>query len=458
MPETKKYYHNLDVDNNKVINPLLNPLTTVQRTAVGTLLGPLDEGYVCFDTTLNQQYFWDGAAWIVPTGIVAWGSITGTITAQTDLTAYLAANYYPLLSNPANYIDLTDLSAGTGISYNNLTGVITNSAPDQVVALTASTGISVTGTYPNFTITNTSPSSGGTVTGSGTTNYISKWSSSTALTNSVIYDTGTNVIVGNNVDAGYKFDVVGGNTRLGTTTSNTLTIGNGMLFDYSSTRSRIYTTNGINITSALTSGSKILIGTIGGNSNVTGSYEAEHALGDISQTSGTYVNTIVSGRLLHSSGASIYNFLSVSPTLQTSVGGTYTGTVRGFYYNPTTVNVFGGTNIAFENTSGDIIHGNLAGGGTQMVTVDNTGKLGTTTIPTGSVTSVTATAPLTSSGGTTPNISTSMATNRLIGRTTAGTGVMEEISVGTGLSLSGGTLSATAQVPGFEQHFLLMGA
>jgi len=41
---------------------------------------------------------------------------------------------------------------------------ITNTAPDQTVALTASTGISVTGTYPNFTITNTSPSSGGTVT------------------------------------------------------------------------------------------------------------------------------------------------------------------------------------------------------------------------------------------------------------------------------------------------------
>ena len=56
------------------------------------------------------------------------------------------------------------LSGSTGISYNNTTGVITNSAPDQVVALTASTGISVTGTYPNFTITNTSPSSGGTVT------------------------------------------------------------------------------------------------------------------------------------------------------------------------------------------------------------------------------------------------------------------------------------------------------
>ena len=63
--------------------------------------------------------------------------------------------------------------------------------------------------------------------------------------------------------------------------------------------------------------------------------------------------------------------------------------------------------------------------------------------PTTDVTDVTATAPIVSSGGTTPNISTSMNTNKLIGRSTAGTGVMEEISTGTGLSLSGGTLTNT---------------
>lgn len=57
------------------------------------------------------------------------------------------------------------------------------------------------------------------------------------------------------------------------------------------------------------------------------------------------------------------------------------------------------------------------------------------------VSGVSATAPITSSGGASPTISTSMATNRLIGRTTAGTGVMEEISVGTGLTLSAGSLS-----------------
>jgi hypothetical protein len=76
---------------------------------------------------------------------------------------------------------------------------------------------------------------------------------------------------------------------------------------------------------------------------------------------------------------------------------------------------------------------------------------------TGFVTGVSATGPITSSGGTTPTISTSMSTSRLIGRTTAGTGVMEEISVGSGLSLSGTTLSATTQVVGYEMNFLLMG-
>lgn len=69
--------------------------------------------------------------------------------------------------------------------------------------------------------------------------------------------------------------------------------------------------------------------------------------------------------------------------------------------------------------------------------------IATTADLTSGITSVGATAPITSSGGTTPNISTSMSTNKLIGRSTAGTGVMEEISIGSGLTLSGGTLSTS---------------
>jgi hypothetical protein len=34
-----------------------------------------------------------------PVGSVAWGSITGTITAQTDLILYLSTNYVPVTRN-----------------------------------------------------------------------------------------------------------------------------------------------------------------------------------------------------------------------------------------------------------------------------------------------------------------------------------------------------------------------
>jgi hypothetical protein len=62
----------------------------------------------------------------------------------------------------------------------------------------------------------------------------------------------------------------------------------------------------------------------------------------------------------------------------------------------------------------------------------------------GSVDSVSATPPITSSGGSNPIISTSMNTNKIIGRSNAGVGVMEEITVGDGLTLSGNVLTNTA--------------
>lgn len=65
----------------------------------------------------------------------------------------------------------------------------------------------------------------------------------------------------------------------------------------------------------------------------------------------------------------------------------------------------------------------------------------------GTVSSITATLPIAVSPDpitTTGTVTSSMATNKLIGRYTAGTGVMQEITIGSGLTLSGGgTLSAS---------------
>lgn len=56
----------------------------------------------------------------------------------------------------------TTYTAGTGVSITD--GVIANTAPDQTVTITNGTGVTVSGTYPNFTVTNTSPDQAVTLT------------------------------------------------------------------------------------------------------------------------------------------------------------------------------------------------------------------------------------------------------------------------------------------------------
>lgn len=74
----------------------------------------------------------------------------------------------------------TVYTSGTGISVSNNT--ITNTSPDQVVTLTSGGATSVTGTYPNFTISSTDNNSGGTVT---------SVSAGTGLNGGTITSTGT---------------------------------------------------------------------------------------------------------------------------------------------------------------------------------------------------------------------------------------------------------------------------
>jgi hypothetical protein len=114
-------------------------------------------------------------------------AITGTTITATSFVGSGAS-----LTNVVN-----SLTASTGISVSGSTGAVTvtNTAPDQTVVLTAGTGISTSGTYPNFTITNTSPSSGGTVTsitaGTGLTGGTITTSGTIAIDSTVVTTTGS---------------------------------------------------------------------------------------------------------------------------------------------------------------------------------------------------------------------------------------------------------------------------
>lgn len=125
-------------------------------------------------TNLDGITDWQIGDWLMFNGTV-WqkldqSNLVTSVNSQTGAVVLTTTN----ISEGTNlyYLDSRArqaLSAGTGISYDNSTGVITNSAPDQTVALTAGTGISTTGTYPNFTIANTAPDQTVSLTGAGTT-------------------------------------------------------------------------------------------------------------------------------------------------------------------------------------------------------------------------------------------------------------------------------------------------
>jgi len=96
-----------------------------------------------------------------------------------------------LIGNTAGSLVKSTLTASTGISIANGNGSIsiTNTAPDQTVALTGGTGISTSGTYPNFTITNDSPNQATPAAGSSGQLQYNDGSNGFAATSDMVYTT-----------------------------------------------------------------------------------------------------------------------------------------------------------------------------------------------------------------------------------------------------------------------------
>ena len=162
-------------------------------------------------------------------------------------------------------------------------------------------------------------------------------------------------------------------------------------------------------------------------------------------------------QLLVSTGVEQYASFALFPV---------TGSANVIYIDMANLKPYVWDGAAYESIGGDVVWGGITGTlaaqtdlqsaldakfddptGTTAEYIRGDGTLATfPTITSGTVTSVGTTGlisggPITSSG----TITTAMATNKLVGRYSASTGIMEEISVGSGLTLTGaGVLNNTA--------------
>jgi hypothetical protein len=398
---TKGYYYVVSVAGNTNLNGITDWLIGDWAVYNGTVWQKVDNTETV--TSVNGQ---TGAVVLTTTNVAE-----GTNLYYTDARARAA------------------ISAGTGISYDNTTGVVTNAAPDQTVALTDGTAIDVTGTYPNFTINNTAPDQIVALTGAGTTTISGTYPNFTitsadskvgdvvgpasATDNAIArYDTTTGKLIQNSL---VIVDDTGSVTGVNAITAQSLTVNNNATLGSSNTdsldvRARISsdldpeTNNAKDIGS---SGRNWRDGFFGRtvhtvNLELTGTASFDGAQG-------------TSGQVLTSAGT------GNTPTWTTPTTGTVTSVDA---TAGTGISVSGGPittsgSLTITNTAPDQVV-SLTGAGTTSIsgtypnfTVTSNDQF------TGTVTAVTGTAPVVSSGGNTPAISMAAATGSVDGYLTS---------------------------------------
>jgi len=287
--------------------------------------------------------------------------------------------------NPLGTVTSVAASGGTGISVSGSpittsgTLTITNTAPDQTVAIASGTGISVTGTYPSFTVTNTSPSLGGDVVGpaSATDNAIAR------------FDTTTGKLLQNSVVTVSDAGAATGFTTLAASTSVTTPI--------------VQASNSGGLALKNSGGTtQMSVGAGGGDNmsiNVSTNLNGTNAQIDISPTGTGHVHIKPTG----------VNSVEIAPTFVGEMDNITIGSITPAAGSFTNLSVTGTTSFdGSQGTSG------------QVLTSAGIGATPTWTTPTtGTVTSVTGTSPVVSSGGATPAISMPAATASVNGYLTS---------------------------------------
>lgn len=191
-------------DNNDILQ--YKTATSLWTKVAGTTTN-IAEGTNLYYTDARSR-----AALSFTAGSGAYNSTTGVITIPTNTNQ---------LTNGAAFITLASLSAGAGISYNNTTGVIASTITQYTDALAraaislTTTGTSGAATYnsttgvlniPQYQTALTNP-----VTGTGTNNYIAKFTTTgSTIGNSPIFDDSGKIGIGTATpDASFKLTISG---------------------------------------------------------------------------------------------------------------------------------------------------------------------------------------------------------------------------------------------------------
>ena len=114
----------------------LNPTSTLHVKGYGNTSGTR--------SFLAENSAGTDALWALDNSTVG---IAGTGGTATSITGRDASNI------------ITNVTIGTGLGF--VSGTLTNTSPDQTVAITQGPGIGVSGTYPNFTVSNTGDTNAG---------------------------------------------------------------------------------------------------------------------------------------------------------------------------------------------------------------------------------------------------------------------------------------------------------
>lgn len=219
---------NIQLANNNIgVVPIVNGGTgaSTAATAASNLL-PSQSG------NTGKYLTTDGSAlsWGTPSGGGGGGggTVTGISTATGGGTNGLTLTGGPIttsgtitLGGSISNLSLTTQVAGTLPVANGGTGLSSTPGIGQIDigngsgftrnTLTAGTGISISSGAGSITI---SATGGGSVTGSGTANYVPKFTGASSIGNSLIYDNGTNVGIGTTTPANTLdvFGTIGGSS------------------------------------------------------------------------------------------------------------------------------------------------------------------------------------------------------------------------------------------------------